>query len=77
MPRQPPFHVWVDLTGMWRGAVPGVLIAWRHTDPGGWEAWIIRAESYSTGLGSEVQIKQGWVAVDLIKLANASHAAPP
>ena len=67
MPRQPPFHVWVDLTGRWAGAVPGVLLAWRHTDRRGWEAWVVRVESYSTGVGAEVQVCQSWVPSALVR----------
>jgi hypothetical protein len=33
MPRQPPFHVWVDLTGIWSVPVPGVLLAWAPYGP--------------------------------------------
>ncbi|UFN44502.1 hypothetical protein [Nocardioides okcheonensis] len=67
MPRTPPFHVWVDLTGTWRGAAPGVLLAWRHSDRRGWEAWVVRAESYSTGRGAEVQLVQAWVPAALVR----------
>ena len=67
MARQPPFHVWVDLTGKWAGPAPGVLVAWRHSDRRGWEACVVRAEAYSTGLGLEVQLAQAWVPAALVR----------
>ena len=67
MPRQPPFHVWVDATGMWSKPVPGVLLAWRRSDRRGWEAWVVRVEAYSTGAGSEVMVSQSWVSADLVR----------
>ena len=70
MPRQPPFHVWVDLTGAWSVTTPGVLVAWRRNDRRGWEAWVVRAESYSSGHGTEVQLVQGWVSADLVRPAD-------
>ncbi|MCF6377901.1 hypothetical protein L2K70_09810 [Nocardioides KLBMP 9356] len=70
MARQPPFHVWVDLTGKWAGPAPGVLLAWRHSDRRGWEAWVVRAEAYSTGLGLEVQLAQAWVPAALVRPAD-------
>ena len=70
MPRQPPFHVWVDLTGAWSTTVPGVLLEWRHSDRRGWEAWVIRAEAYSTGDGPGVQVVQGWVPAHLVQAAS-------
>ncbi|GAA1435811.1 hypothetical protein GCM10009641_32950 [Mycobacterium cookii] len=69
MPRQPPFHVWVDLTGRWYVPAPGVLLAWRHSDRRGWEAWVVRVESYSTGTGSEVLMSQSWVSAALVRPA--------
>lgn len=59
--------MWVDLTGMFHGAAPGVLVAWRHSDQRGWEAWVVRAESYSTGTGTEVLLKQEWVLAELVR----------
>lgn len=70
MPRQPPFHVWVDLTGTWSAPAPGVLLAWRRTDRRGWEAWVVRVESYSTGTGWEVLMSQSWVSVALVRPAD-------
>lgn len=70
MPRTPPFHVWVDLTGRWSAAAPGVLLAWRHSDHRGWEAWVVRVESYSTGRGSEVLVTQAWVPSTLVRPAD-------
>jgi hypothetical protein len=69
MPRTPPFHVWVDLTGKWALAAPGVLMAWRYSDRRGWEAWVVRAESYSTGTGVEVLLTQAWVPAGLVRPA--------
>jgi len=71
-PRQPPFHVWVDLTGKWSLPAPGVLLAWRRTDRRGWEAWVVRVESYSTGTGSEVLVSQSWVPTALVRLVDGS-----
>lgn len=76
MPRKPPFHVWVDLTGMWRGAVPGVLTAWRWVDNGKWEAWVVRAEAYSTGRGAEVLVKGAWVPAELVKPVTSDLQSP-
>lgn len=70
VPRQPPFHVWVDLTGRWSVPAPGVLLAWRHSDRRGWEAWVVRVESYSTGTGSEVLMSQSWVSAALVRPAD-------
>lgn len=70
MPRQPPFHVWVDLTGAWSTSAPGVLLAWRNSDRRGWEAWVMRAESFSTGDGTSVQVVQAWVPAHLLKPAS-------
>ena len=67
VPRQPPFHVWVDLTDRWSGPAPGVLMAWRHSDRRGWEALVVRVESYSTGTGSEVLMSQSWVSATLVR----------
>lgn len=73
MPRQPPFHVWVDLTNSWTSPGYGLLIDWRRRDraPGGWEAWVIWAASYSTGNGSEVTVTQSWVPGHLLRPADA------
>lgn len=70
MPRQPQFHAWVDLTGRWSLPVPGVLMAWRHTDRRGWEAWVVHVESYSTGHGVETLLSQAWVSAALVKPAD-------
>jgi hypothetical protein len=70
VPRQPPFHVWVDLTGRWSVPSPGVLLAWRRSDRRGWEAWVVRVESYSTGTGSEVVLSQSWVSAALVRPAD-------
>lgn len=70
MPRRPPFHVWVDATGKWAEPAPGVLIDWRHGGRRGWEALVVRAEAYSTGDGTEVQLTQGWVPAALVKPAS-------
>jgi hypothetical protein len=67
VPRQPPFHVWVDMTGIWSAPAPGVLLAWRHSDRRGWEAWVVRVESYSTGVGAEVLMSQSWVPAALVR----------
>jgi hypothetical protein len=72
MPRQPPFHVWVDLTGKWSLPAPGVLLAWRRTERRGWEAWVVRVESYSTGTGSEVLVSQSWVSTALVRPVDGS-----
>ncbi|MBD3914644.1 hypothetical protein [Nocardioides hwasunensis] len=73
MPRTPPFHVWVDLTGAWSAASPGVLLAWRHTSRRGWEAWVVRVDSYSTGTGVEVMVSQSWVPANLVRPSDARH----
>jgi hypothetical protein len=73
MPRHPPFHVWVDLTGKWSGPMPGVLLAWRHSDRRGWEALVVRVESYSTGTGSEVLMSQSWVPAALVRPTDGTH----
>lgn len=70
--RASPFHVWVELTGKWALPVPGVLLAWRRTDRRGWEAWVVRVESYSTGTGSEVLVSQSWVPTALVRPADGS-----
>lgn len=70
VPRQPPFHVWVDLTGRWSAPAPGVLLAWRRSDRRGWEAWVARVESYSTGSGVEVLMTQSWIAAALVRPAD-------
>lgn len=75
MPRTPPFHVWVDLTGMWKGAAPGVLVAWRHTDRGGWEASVVRAEAYSTGTGADVLLTYAWVPAASVRPVDVSDGA--
>lgn len=66
MPRQPPFHVWVDVTNSWGDPHPGVLLAWRQAARG-WEAWVVRASSYSTGVGLEVSVMQSWVPAHLVR----------
>ncbi|MFC7724257.1 hypothetical protein ACFQW6_04010 [Nocardioides sp. GCM10028917] len=75
MPRQPPFHVWVDMTGIWSAPAPGVLLAWRHSDRRGWEAWVVRVESYSTGVGAEVLMSQSWVPAALVRPVDRHHRA--
>lgn len=74
MPRQPPFHVWVDVTGRWAHPFPGVLIDWRHSGRRGWEAYVVRAEAYSTGHGSEVQLTQSWIPAALVRPADQRDA---
>ena len=49
---------------------PGVLLAWRRSDRRGWEAWVVRVESYSTGTGSEVVLSQSWVSAALVRPAD-------
>lgn len=71
MPRQPPFHVWVDTTGVFSVPVPGVLLAWRHSHRRGWEAWVVRVEPYSTGAGLEVMVSQSWVSSALVRPTEA------
>lgn len=66
-----PRHVWVDVTGSWADPQPGVLIDWRRDRRGGWEAWVIRAWSYSTGGGVEAQVMASWVPGHLIRPADA------
>ncbi|MEP9382503.1 hypothetical protein [Nocardioides sp. KR10-350] len=64
-----PVHVWVDLTNSWGPrAEPGVLLAWRKGRDG-WEGWVIRVTTYSTGQGSEVHVMQSWVPAALIRPA--------
>lgn len=50
--------------------VPGLLLAWRHTDRRGWEAWVVRVESYSTGVGAELLMSQFWVSAALVRPAD-------
>lgn len=73
VPRKPPFHVWVDTTGVFSIPVPGVLLAWRYSDRRGWEAWVVRAEAYSTGHGSELMVSQSWVGSALVRPADAER----
>ena len=42
----------------------------RHSDHRGWEAWVVRVESYSTGRGSEVLVTQAWVPSTLVRPAD-------
>lgn len=66
-----PVHVWVDLTNSWGPrAEPGVLLAWRRGRHG-WEGWVIRASTYSTGSGSEVHVLQSWVPAALLRRAES------
>lgn len=67
MTRTPPYHVWVDLTATFTGTqAPGVLLMWRR-GARGWDAWVVYASAYSTGTGSEVTVRQGWVAAHLVR----------
>jgi hypothetical protein len=45
-------------------------MAWRNSDRRGWEAWVVRVESYSTGVGVEVLLTQAWVSASLVKPAD-------
>lgn len=66
MPRTPPFHVLFDATGTFVSPQPGILLAWRESDRG-WEAWVVSAGAYSTGTGSDVSVRQGWVPAHLVR----------
>lgn len=50
--------------------MPGILLSWRHTSRRGWEALVVRVESYSTGTGSEVLMSQSWVSAALVRPAD-------
>ncbi|MEX0426805.1 hypothetical protein AB3X52_04160 [Nocardioides sp. DS6] len=64
-----PVHVWVDLTNSWGPrSEPGVLIGWRKGNLG-WEGWVIRVSTYSTGNGSAVHVVQSWIPAPLIRRA--------
>jgi hypothetical protein len=67
--RPPPFHVHVDVTGVWSYPAPGVLLAWRQTDRGEWEAYVMWASAHSTGNGDEVTVRQSWVPAHLVRPA--------
>lgn len=69
--REPPFHVWVDVTGAWASPAAGILLAWRRTGRSGWEAWVICASSHSTGSGAEVSVSQSWVLAHHVRPADA------
>lgn len=66
MPRTPPYHVLVDVTGAWGLPQPGLLIEWRKGDQG-WEAWVITANRYRTGMGDKVEVRQGWHAAHHVR----------
>lgn len=65
--RPPPFHVLIDTTGVWSYPAPGILLAWRQLEQGGWEAYVIAASAHSTGNGSEVTVRQSWVPAHLVR----------
>ena len=68
------FHVWVklDLDGP-RAPLPGLVLDWRHTGRG-WEAWVVTAETYSTGTGEAPMVRQGWRPAVYLRPA---ASAPP
>lgn len=68
------FHVWVklDLDGP-RAPLPGLVLDWRHTE-GGWQAWVVTVEAYSTGSGEATVVRQGWRSVAHLRPAGS---APP
>ena len=72
MARGTPTHVWVDVTGKWSAPSPGLLLDWRRDRRGGWEGWVIRIESYSTGSGWTAQVVQSWVPAAMIRRAGSS-----
>lgn len=68
-----PRHVWVDVTGKWVKASPGILLEWRRApkDPKHpWEAWVIRVDVYSTGSGFAEQVVQSWVPASMVRPAD-------
>jgi hypothetical protein len=69
------FHVWVklDLDGP-RAPLPGLVLDWRQT-PGGWEAWVVTVETYSTGTGHASMVRQGWRAVTHLRPAGSPPPA--
>lgn len=66
MPRTPPYHVVVDVTGRFALPSPGILTAWRQRE-GHWEAYVISAERYRTGAGEDVLVRQGWHRVEHVR----------
>lgn len=51
-------HVWVCVTGTWGDtAYPGLLLEWRRTTGGPWEALVIWVFLHSGGW----DVRQGWV----------------
>jgi hypothetical protein len=75
MPRQPPFHVRVSVTGFDAAgdAGPGILLEWRYVPASGvtggahWEGLVIYARTYSTGSGPAYQVTQAWTEARFIR----------
>ena len=57
-------HVWVCVTGTWGDtANPGLLLEWRRTPDGRWEALVIWVFVHSGGW----DVRQGWMRADHVR----------
>lgn len=72
MPATRVTHVWVDTSGKFGdGTEVGILLEWRREQTvhgPRWQGLVVSASTYSTGAGSEWNMRQRWV--------DAAHIRP-